>query len=254
MPTRTWNRLFLQLAIFLLLLAAAASAENPFPRPIGFVNDFAGIIDEASKQRIEALAVEVERKTGAEIVLVTLKSLDSGDIQDTANRLFQAWGIGKKGEDNGVLFLNAAAERRIWVEVGYGLEAILPDGKVGGILDEFVIPHLRNGRFGEGFLAGISAVAEVIAEHAGVTLDGTVKAAPVKRIQSERGIGNLVGFFFLILLFLLIFSRRRTGGLWVLPWLFLGGGGRGFGGGSFGGGFGGFGGGLSGGGGAGRGY
>jgi uncharacterized protein len=250
--TRDRHRLYF--TILFLLNAAAVAAQESFPRPIGFVNDFAGIVDEASKRRIEALAAEVEQKTGAEIVLVTLKSLDGGDIQDTANRLFQAWGIGKKGKDNGVLLLDAATERRVWVEVGYGLEAILPDGKVGGILDEFVIPYLRNGQFGEGFLSGISAIAEVIAENAGVTLDGTVKTSPGNRPQSDQGFGNLIGFFFLILLFLLFFGRRRSGGLWILPWLFLGGGGRGFGGGSFGGGFGGFGGGLSGGGGAGRGY
>ena len=242
MSSQTWNRPRLYFAIILLLQAAVVSAEDSFPRPIGFVNDFAGIIDETSKLRIEALAAEVERKTGAEIVLITVKSLDGGDIQDTANRLFQAWGIGKKGQDNGVLVLDAAAERRVWVEVGYGLEAILPDGKIGGILDEFVIPYLRQGQFGEGFLSGISAIAKIIAEHTGVTLEGTVKTAPVRRTSSDGGIGNLIGFFFLILLFLLFFGRRRTGGLWILPWLFLGGGGRGFGGG------------LSGGGGAGRGY
>ena len=249
--------------ILLILLASlAAQAQPKLPQPRGYVNDFAGVIDTATAQRIEALALELQQKTGAQIVLVTLKSLDGGEVQDTANRLFEAWGIGQKGKDNGLLFLDAIEERRIWIEVGYGLEGILPDGKVGGIRDQYIIPYLRQGDRSTGYWNGMAALASVIAADAGVTLNGVPQAPPTGRSsRTARGIGGIIPILFFI--FLMIFmGRRGGGGLWIFPLLFLGGGGFGrggwggssFGGGSFGGGFGGFGGGMSGGGGAGGGY
>jgi len=245
-----------------LLHAVACGAQQKFPPPQGFINDFAGVVDAASAQRIEALCLEVKQKTGAEMALVTLKSLDGGDVQDTANRLLEAWGIGQKGKNNGILMLDAIAERRIWVEVGYGLEGILPDGKVGAILDQYVIPYLKSGERGQGYLSGLSVIAQVVAADAGVTLDGTVVSSPRRSHQVQRSPGGLIWLLPLFFIFMIIFRSRRGsrfGGGW--PWIFMGGpggwGGGGFGGGgfgSFGGGFGGFGGGLSGGGGAGRGY
>ena len=242
----------------LLLTAAAACAQPKFPAPQGFVNDFASVVDAASAQRIAALCTELQQKTGAEMALVTLKSLDGGDIQDTANHLFEAWGIGQKGKNNGILMLDAIEERRVWIEVGYGLEGILPDGKVGGILDEYVIPFLKTGERGQGYLSGLSVVAQVIAADAGVTLDGTVVSQPRQTSRRNAPPGYIWPFFLFFILMAMLRRRRRSGigGGW--PWIFMGGpggfGGGGFGGGGFGGGFGGFGGGMSGGGGAGRGY
>jgi len=243
-----------------LLCAYTGTAQQKFPPPQGFVNDFAGVVDAASAQRIAALCTELQQKTGAEMALVTLKSLDGGDAQDTANRLFEAWGIGQKGKNNGILLLDAIEERRVWIEVGYGLEGILPDGKVGAIRDQYLTPLLREGRRGEGYLTALSALAQVIADDAGVKLDGTVVSA--SRRSSRRSAPPFIWIFFLLFILMAIFRRRRRGsgigGGW--PWLFMGGpggfGGSGGGGGfsSFGGGFGGFGGGMSGGGGAGGGY
>jgi uncharacterized protein len=249
------------LATLWLFCAATVLAQPKFPPPKGYVNDFAGVVDAASAQSIERLCLEVQQKTGAQMALVTLNSLDGGDAQDTANRLFEAWGIGQKGKNNGILLLDAITERRVWIEVGYGLEGILPDGKVGAIRDQYLTPLPREGRRGEGYLTALSAIAQVIADDAGVKLDGTVVSAP--RGSSRRNAPpGFIWIFFLFFILMAMFRRRRRGsgigGGW--PWLFMGGpggfggGGGGGGFGSFGGGFGGFGGGMSGGGGAGGGY
>lgn len=248
--------------LFILLASLPAQAQQKLPQPRGYVNDFAGVIDAGTAQRIEALALELQQKTGAQIALVTLKSLDGGDVQDTANRLFEAWGIGQKGKDNGLLFLDAIEERRIWIEVGYGLEGILPDGKVGGIRDQYIIPYLSQGDRPNGYWNGMVALASVIAADAGVELTGVPQVSPPRQSsRTARGIGGIIPILVFIILMILM-GRRGGRGLWIFPFLFLGGGGFGrggwggssFGGGSFGGGFGGFGGGMSGGGGAGGGY
>jgi uncharacterized protein len=257
-------------SLFCLLLALPALAQQPqdYPKPTGYVNDFAGVVDAASARSIEALCRELDEKTGAQMVVVTVKNLGGNDVNDFANRLFKAWGIGQKGKDNGILLVNAIEDRQVWIEVGYGLEGILPDGKVGSIRDQYIKPELKAGRYGAAYLAGMSVIAGVIAQDAGVTLGGE---RPTPRTRSRRvpgGFGNLLPLLVLFFIFSAIFGRRRGSG-YFWPMLFLGGlgrrgfggggfgggfGGGSFGGGGFGGGFGGFGGGGSGGGGAGGGY
>jgi uncharacterized protein len=257
-------RQFYCLILILLALPALAQQPQDYPKPTGFVNDFAGVVDAASAQSLEALCREVNDKTGAQMVLVTVKNLGGNDVKDFANRLYKAWGIGQKGKDNGILLVNAIEDRQLWIEVGYGLEGILPDGKVGSIRDQYVFPELKAGRYGSAYLAGLSVIAGVIAQDAGVTLSGERPAPQARSRRAPRGLGNLLLPLILVLLFSGIFGRRRGGGCFW-PMLFMGGmgggnwgggssGGGGFGGGGFGGCFGGFGGGGSGGGGAGGGY
>jgi uncharacterized protein len=252
----------LPLFLFVLLsflTVASAQAERPFPKPMGAVNDFANVIPPDYQQKINAIATELYEKTGTAVVVVTMSDIGGAEYNDYVNRLYSAWGIGKKGEDKGVLIFVTVKERKMRIETGYGVEGILPDGLVGEIRDRYMIPYLKEDRYGEAFLNGTLAVAQVIADHAGVKLTGQVpEKAPVKK---RSGVGFLP--LFLIFLFLM-FSFRRGRGSWLffLPFLFGGGGFRGgFGGGSlgggfggFGGGFGGFGGGMSGGGGAGGGF
>ncbi len=240
----------------MLVVAVAAAGQIKFPKPVGYVNDFANVIDEASKQKIEALALEVKQKTGAEIVVVTMPTIGDEDYKDYANRLFEAWGIGEKGKDNGVLIFNAVGERRVWIEVGYGLEAIIPDAYAHRVYRDILAPNLRAGLYGRGFYEAVRALAGRIAEAAGVEITGAVLLAPSRAPEGEGG-GQPLSAVWLLLLFLLPFlllgrGRRRRSGFWYWggPWY---GGGWG-GGGGFGGGFGGFGGGASGGGGAGGGY
>jgi uncharacterized protein len=186
---------------------------------------------------------------------VTIPELGDNYIEDYAVRLFEKWGIGERGKDNGVLILNAVKERQIRIEIGYGIEGIIPDAKAGRIRDQYLIPYLKQGDYGKGHLFTVAAIAKEIADEHGVQLTGNVD---VPQSHSSRSKGTGVGSLFTLLLFLfLIFGTRGK----ILPWLLLGtlmGGGRhdrsGWGGfsgsGGFGGGFGGFGGGMSGGGGA----
>jgi uncharacterized protein len=238
-----------------LVSIPAVPAAAQFPEPTGLINDFAEVIPQDMRQKMEALATEVLQKTGAEIAVVTMLTIGDSEADTYVNRLFQAWGIGKKGEDNGVLIFMTVKERRIRIETGYGVEGILPDGLVGEILDKHTIPFLRNDDYGTGLYNALAAVSSVIAKDANVELSG--RAAVHRRPQRRvRPFGLLpIVFIFFILVFA-GFRRRR--GRWILPLLLLGsmGGRGGYGGGfgGFGGGFGGFGGGMSGGGGAGRGF
>jgi uncharacterized protein len=245
------------IAAFLLFIAvSAAAAGEGFPKPSGAVNDFAGVIPAQMAASMEGMAREVLQKTGTAVVVATFETIGESDPADYANRLFQAWGIGRKGEDRGVLIFLAVRERRVRIETGYGVEGILPDGLAGEILDRHAIPHFRNSDYGRGLAETMAAVSAVVARAAGVELTG-VPAPQRKAAKAQRGLS--IGEIVLLVLaagFLLGTRQGRA----MLPWLLLllssgssrrgGGGFGGFGGG----GFGGFGGGSSGGGGAGRGF
>ena len=155
--------------------------------------------------------------------------------------------MGRQGRDNGVLILTSLEDRKVWVEVGYALEGILPDARVGRILDQAVLPDFRHGRHGGGLARGALTIAGVIAQDAGVSLSGAVVPRDSRRSR-RPGAGNLLYLLFLLFLFL----RRPLLGMFLPLGMGAGFPRGGYGGGFSGGGFGGFGGGLSGGGGAGR--
>jgi uncharacterized protein len=239
-----------------LIVCSAHSWAEEFPKPRGLVNDFANVIPAEYEQRMVQITGELLKKTGVAVVVVTVPDIGGEDYNEYANRLYAAWGIGKKGKDRGVLIFVTVKERKMRIETGYGMEGLIPDGLAGEIRDQYMVPYLKEDRFGEGLLNGTLAVAQIIAKDAGVHLTGDV---PLKRPQKKH---SGLSAWLVILIFLgLLFSMGRRGGLWpLLLLLFMGRGGGyggygrgGFGGsfGGFGGGFGGFGGGLSGGGGAG---
>ncbi len=249
----------------LLALSVTPSLALKFPPAKGAVNDFANVIPAADRRAMETLAQEVLDKTGTSLVVATFTTTGGRDIESFATDLFAAWGIGKKGEDKGLLMLIALKERRFRIETGYGLEGILPDGKLGRIRDSYIMPYLKKGKFGPGFKNGMAAIAAVIAKDAGVELTGAVKPRAVKRSR-KSGIGG-AGFLIFVVIWLIMsrVARQRnrggrggSGALWLLPFLLMGGSSRGSGGGGgfggFGGGFGGFGGGMSGGGGVSGGF
>lgn len=260
-------KFFIAAALFFILLAGASAATPPaekFPRPAGPVNDFAGVIPGEYRQKMDAIAREVLDKTGTAVVVATVPTVGEEDPREYANKLYQAWGIGKKGEDKGVLIFLALKERRIRIEVGYGVEGILPDGLVGEIIDRDMVPFLGKGEYGPGLLNAVVDVSAVIAKDAKVSLSEQPGAnyQPYRKgrvPREDRGIpwtSNLTGLLVLILILGLLLGTRQ--GRSILPFIlfmFLGGGRGGGGFGGFGGGgFGGFGGGSSGGGGADRGF
>lgn len=249
--------MFLLGLIFTLVLAPLQVQALKFPQPENAVNDFADVIPPEYESRMNQLAQALWDQTGTAVVVATFRDLGGEDPEGFANRLYEAWGIGKKGEDKGVLILVALKERRVRIETGYGVEGILPDAKVGGILDQHVVPFLRLGEYGKGLYNGMVAVAQVIALDAGVGLDFD-RYTPTTATQPKAKRG--IGLFTLLLILFVIFGLLGRGlGFFpflFFPWIFMGGGGRGMGGGfgGFSGGFGGFGGGMSGGGGASRGF
>ena len=245
-------------AIVMACLAAISGptqTHSAFPAPRGAVNDFAGVLSPGTAVRMEALAAEILQKTGAAVVVGTFKSLDGDDPDQFANELYEAWGIGKKGEDKGVLIMLAVEERRVRIETGFGVEGILPDGLVGSILDRYVVPLLKQNRFEEGLFNAMAAIGQVLAKDAGIEITG-MQAAPAQRSSSGRRANPLSLLPILIIFAIMMCTRsgRRMLPLLLLMSLSGGRGGGGFGGGGFSGGFGGFGGGMSGGGGAGRGF
>ena len=247
------KRLFLFILAF-VLMPLSSLAQQPFPKPKGLINDFANVISPAYEQQLKTITTELLNRTGTPVVVVTMSDIGGEDYNEYANRLYETWGIGKKGEDKGVLIFVAIKERKMRIEVGYGLEGIIPDGLAGEIRDRYMIPYLKKNKFGEGLLNGTAAVSQIIAKDAGVKLTSQV---PVRAPKKRRSRLSFLPLLFIFFLFMVV--GRRRGGSWIffLPLLMGGGGprhgGGGFGGsfGGFGGGFGGFGGGMSGGGGAG---
>lgn len=257
------------LAAWTIAIGATPVQALDWPAPAGSLSDFAGVVDASTADSIEALAAELREKTGTELAVVAVDNLGGESIDPVAVDLFARWGIGKKGRDDGILILLAVSDRRVRIEVGYGLEGILPDGRCGAIIRQVMGPDLSTDRFGTGLLRGSEAIAGVIAADRGVTLArGGVGAA--RGLSTERGGGRSAGFLFLvwiavIVIAMVLASRRRARSGqgwgnwrtrrrgWHDPWGGFGGGFGGFGGfggRGAGGGFGGFGGGMSGGGGA----
>ena len=255
---RLCGAIILLVALIPLWLAVpTAETQDRFPKPAGAINDFAGVIPMEYKNKMEGLSREVLEKTGTAIVVATFATIGNSEINEYVNRLYSAWGIGKKGEDKGVLIVLALKERKVRIETGYGVEGILPDGLVGEIRDQSMIPWLKQGDYGRGLAEGMTAIAGVIAKNAGVTLTESPAAAAAKPRQTRSDNHWLFWLIAALALSALLGTRQ---GRDMLPWILLfffsgrgGGGGGGDGGfGSFGGGgFGGFGGGSSGGGGAG---
>lgn len=249
------RKLFLNITLVVLSgLLITASGSDRLPeslKPSGYVSDFAGILQPADRAAIERLFTELEQKTGSQAAVVTLKSLEGGQIDDFANRLFERWGIGKKGKDNGLLLIASIADRKVRIETGYGFEGALPDAAAGRLLDQYVLPAFRAGNFSGGLRAGATALAAAAASASGAELTGIPER--YRRPAEEEGglVSGIFSFLFLIFFIWMLFRH---------PWLLLfmlSSGGRGSRGGGFGGGgggFGGFGGGMSGGGGASRGW
>jgi len=245
----------LGLAAFLYILPAMAAEKLPVPR--GAVNDYAHVIPPDIKSKMENLSREVHEKTGTAIVVAVVPTVGENDVREYTNELYRKWGIGEKGKDKGVLIFLTMKEHRVRIEIGYGVEGILPDGLVGEILDENFMPAARNGDYAAGLYNTQVAVAAVIAKDAHVTLTGNL-AVELPRTKKEKGRVNIVTIVLMVLAFIVLIATPQ--GRDMLPWLLLllfsgrGGGGSGGFGGFGGGGFGGFGGGDSGGGGADRGF
>ena len=243
------NRLKLALLFAALPFLIAAG----FPSYTGYVNDYAGVLGEQEKQALTALAETVAAKSGIQMAIVTVKDIGDTTIEDYANLLFETWKIGQKGKDNGLLFITSVGNRKVRIEVGYGLEEVLNDGKVGEILDQSVVPFYKSGALNQGIVNGAYTLAATLSTHYGFSLDQVIQPYP-KKAKKNLSIDAIIK----VIILMLIVGSLFGGGRGLLPLAILGGlsgGGRGNDFGGFGGsGFGGFGGGFSGGGGGSRGW
>jgi uncharacterized protein len=262
---RVTARLFLPpFAFFLLFFALAANAEKIQDiHPTSYVTDLAHIIAPDSKDRLEALCLELEQKTGAQMAIVTVRSLDGQDVDQYGNDLFKQLGVGNKKDNRGVLLLVAPTERTYRVEVSYGLEPVINDARAGDA-GRLMRSYFLQGNYSAGIEAAAWQLARFVAADRGVTLTAAPPARPVRPRQDDSRsfpIWPLFIFIFVVIQIIRAASRGGSGrggrgsGWWIGPMIggMLGGGGGGFGGssgGGGGGGFGGFGGGSSGGGGA----
>ncbi len=253
-------RLLRTLALLAVCATGALAADFASLRPQGYVSDFANVVDPAVKVQLERYCTRVEQATGAQIAFVTVPTLDGEPVEDVANALFRAWGIGKKGKDEGILLLLSINDRKSRLEIGYGLEPILPDGFSGSILRE-MRPALRIPNYSDALALAANAIGSRIAQAKNVNLSDPALAQRRQRQRPESLPWPMLIGIGVILLVVMMSSRGGGGGVGgFLTGMLLGnmmgrggfgGGGGGFGGGSDGGGgFGGFGGGDSGGGGA----
>lgn len=252
------KRFVATLALALLATAGLAARvhaepEPTVPRPLGYVSDYAGMLDRATRQRLDALLTELDRKTGAQIAIVVVSSTKPLSAFDYAMRIAEAWRPGDRRRDNGIVFLVAVADREMFILTGYGVEGVLPDQRVGRIRDRFILPHFRNGDYARGIWEGTAELAGAIAAEAGVTLVALVATPGSERPPDEvRRLTtvDLLVFLLVLAVVLAVLATSQRRGFRSFPSRGIGGG---FGGGGHfgGGGFGGFGGGGFGGGGAG---
>ena len=234
--------------LFLLLWACPALVQAvtpPIPaHPTQYVVDLAGVIDAGNRARLNAMLHDLEAKTTAQVVVLTINSLDGEPIENFSHQTAVQWGIGKKGKDNGVLITVAVKDHKYRIEVGYGLEGPLPDSLVGSIGRQYLVPNFKKGDFTAGLVGAVTTITNKIAVGKG----GEVTPKEQQEII-PKGIGGispltiiLLVIFLIVMITVIILSRRKaskttTKGGWFGGFWFFGGSGGGW---SSGGGSGGF--------------
>src|SRR5580698_74900 len=203
----------------LCLVAPALAVDWKALTPQGYVSDFAGVVDAQSKAAIESYAAAVKQATGAELAFVTVQSVQGEPIEDVANDLFHAWGIGRKGEDDGAMVLLSVGDHKSRLEVGGGLGGAIPDGMAGLLLDD-MRPALRQNQYGAAFVAAAEHLGSTIAQSKGVSVPPPAAQFHVRRSAPDSIPWPLILFGIFFLLLILRGGGNRFGG--------GGGGGHGF--------------------------
>jgi uncharacterized protein len=173
------------------------------------VTDLVGILDQDSQRRLSRLILDVRERTTAEIAILIVPSTAPDPIEDYSIAVFDRWKIGQRGKDNGLLFLVAIQDRRMRITTGYGLEGILPDGKVGEIRDRVIVPAFRAGRYAEGILRGTSALADVILGQAGAV--GGERQLSARGVRPTSGLASgFTGILLVVFILLLLFAAALS--------------------------------------------
>jgi uncharacterized protein len=246
---KKWLIGLILLVSFICTAAASAAIQIP-PAPTSsiYVQDYAGVLSNDSKAQINQIGAKLAEQTKAQVVVVTVKSLNEQPIDELGLGILRQWGIGDKTLNNGVLMLIAVDDHQSRIEVGYGLEGPLPDGKTGRIQDDYMLPYFKQGQYEQGIVNGYSALIGEVAKEYNVTVPHSEAHAQRSQAQqSTQGVSLpwwVQALFIggLVLLFVsdwVFFGGFLTGLILALIFRRGGGGGGGFGGGGSGGGFGG---------------
>jgi uncharacterized protein len=190
-------------AAALLLCVAVTAGALDVPPLRGRVNDYANMISADAENRIDSISSELERSDSTQLVVLTVPSLEGGDLEGFSIRVAEEWAIGQEEYDNGVLLLVAQAERRIRIEVGYGLEGALTDLQAGRIIDNEIAPYFKAGQFGEGLVRGTEAIAATVRGE----YQASEQTVSKPRVRSRVG---LVPFFIILMVISVLGSRKRV--------------------------------------------
>lgn len=202
------------LLILSLSVGVFATKSTPYPTPTSnfFVNDFADCINDSDEQKMQLMAEELYEKTTAQVVCVTVNSLEGEEVRDYSLGLGREWGIGSK-DNNGVLLLLSTEDRKIDIEVGYGLEGTLPDGKTGRILDEYAVPHLKNDDFSTGLREAFSALIGETAKEYGIEIEGTNYVEEVNEDKLfKECVFRIISIIFVLIIMILIIKTKFAAG------------------------------------------
>jgi len=183
------------------------------------VNDLDGVLSSSEINTLDVLLENIEKNTSAQIALLIVPSLDGENIEDYALRIASNWGknigLGQKDRDNGVLLLISIADKKLRIEVGYGLEAILNDGKCGYIIRNVIVPHFKNGGFFVGIKSGLEKIGGVISKEDDISPEELAKYK--KAQKNKKGSGFPIGLIIFIIFIIINSSKRggRRGGFYM---------------------------------------
>lgn len=223
--------LYVGLFIFFLCLCLIAEAQG-LPAPQRYVEDRANVVSDVVEKALNGYLQELEQKTGAQMIVLTINTTGDIPIETYALELATKWKLGQVGKDNGALVVIAKDDRAYRIEVGYGLEGILPDSFCGTVGRTYFVPNFRKGHFSEGIFQGVVAMVHKIAEENGVEITGMPNIAELRKRSAGRQNPFLSLLFLLVIFPFLInyfFSRRRRSLYWWGGPPIIFGGPRGFG-------------------------
>ncbi len=193
---------FLKLFLFLILICFSVKSviAIDIPKYSGRVNDFANVFSLDFKNNLEQKLLNIESQTTDQIAVVTVKNLQGTTIEDFAEQLFQSWGIGQKDKDNGILLLVSMEDRKVRIEIGYGLESTITDGQAGEIIRNQITPEFKKGNYQQGVLLGVEKINQYLTGN--ITNDSP--SIEKSKINNIIEVFPALAFFPIILIYLFV--------------------------------------------------
>ncbi len=214
------KKIFVIFSVLVLILSLSFSSfAVDFPKPTNdfFVNDYANVISDEDEAQIMKIGADLFEQTNAQVVVVTVESLDGYDVDEYALELGREWGVGSKETNNGIVLLLSVSDRKVTIQVGYGLEGCVTDVKSGEILDTYAIPHLRNNDFSTGLIEAYKAITAVVCYEYGVELNPDYEINYYHNTYdsdddfAEDVLGGVVIVFVIIIAFVLVVGKFSGG-------------------------------------------